>query len=354
MDKIKIAIYGVGAFGKIFYEALKDDYEIDFFIDEFTSIKEIYGKKVYKPQNAPKIKVFISVLQFSKQIEEKLKALKFLDIVSFQESILQNPEIFSITANRNYLWLTNDKAKMINKKLDDVKQLLNDKKSKDILENFINFRKTLNPKYYVKPKDKEYFPSDIKLFESDKNLNIVDCGAYIGDNLSDFVEHFKNVENIVSFEPDTNNIERLIENISILKNRYKNINFLLYPAGVYSQNTILKFSNNSASSSSCLDDSSSFEVSVVSLDKTLIGMKVDYIKMDVEGAEKEALWGAKNLINKYKPSLAICLYHKPEDLWELPLLIKEIEPSYDFYLRVHEDMFLSTVLYCIPARSKYV
>lgn len=351
MNKIKIAIYGVGAFGKIFYESLKDDYEIVFFIDEFTSIKEIYGKKVYKPQDVLNIKVFISVLQFSKQIEEKLKSLEFSDILSFQKSILQNPKIFSITADKSHLWLTKDKTKMINEKLDDVKQLLNDKKSKDILEDFIYFRKTLNPKYYVKPKDKEYFPSDIKLFEKDKNLNIVDCGAYTGDSLSDFVENFQSIDNIISFEPDTNNIGRLMENISILKNKYKSTNFLLYPSGVYSQNTILKFNNNRASSSSCFDDSSSFEISVVSLDKTLLGLKVDYIKMDVEGAEKEALLGAKNLINKYKPSLAICLYHKPEDLWELPLLIKEIEPSYNFYLRVHEDMFLSTVLYCIPAKE---
>ena len=70
--------------------------------------------------------------------------------------------------------------------------------------------------------------------------------------------------------------------------------------------------------------------------------------MDIEGAEKEALIGATQTIQKYKPNLAICLYHKPEDLWELPLLINELSNnSYDMYIRVHEDLYLSTVLYCI-------
>ncbi|HPE80842.1 MAG TPA: hypothetical protein PKZ35_12640 [Gammaproteobacteria bacterium] len=49
-----------------------------------------------------------------------------------------------------------------------------------------------------------------------------------------------------------------------------------------------------------------------------------------------------------QPLLAICVYHKPEDLWELPLLISEINPNYDMHLRVHSHMGLSTVLYCVP------
>lgn len=347
----KIAIYGVGAFGKIFYEALKDSYEIEFFIDELTTLKRLFHKNIYSPQEVSDIKIFISVLQYSKQIEEKLKALNFQEVLSFQQAVLENPNIFKVLAKKKYLWLTDEKNQMLSNKLSTVKELLKDQKSKDILEDFTMFRKTLDPKYYVKPKDKEYFPSDIKLFEEERNLNIVDCGAYIGDSLEDFVKNFKSVSSIVSFEPDMNNVNKLITNIKNLKEKYTDTSFITYPMGVFSDNKILKFTNNEASSSSHIDETSSVEISVVSLDKTLIGMKIDYIKMDVEGAEKEAILGSRTLINKYKPRLAICLYHKPEDLWELPLLIKQIEPSYDFYLRVHEDMFLSTVLYCIPAKE---
>jgi len=62
--------------------------------------------------------------------------------------------------------------------------------------------------------------------------------------------------------------------------------------------------------------------------------------------KKEALLGAK----KYKPNWVIYLYHKPEALWRLPLLIHEINPDYDMFVRVHEDMFLSTVLYCVGGK----
>lgn len=107
-------------------------------------------------------------------------------------------------------------------------------------------------------------------------------------------------------------------------------------------------------SSAIIDNSSSLEVSVVSLDTVILNSSPNYIKMDIEGSEKEAIIGAKNTIQKYKPNLAICLYHKPEDLWEIPLLINQIEPSYDMYIRVHEDMCLSTVLYCISKERRDV
>jgi hypothetical protein len=74
--------------------------------------------------------------------------------------------------------------------------------------------------------------------------------------------------------------------------------------------------------------------------------------MDIEGAEIEALCGAKECIRAYAPILTICVYHRPSDLWEIPLLIEEILPDgYDMYLRVHEHMGLSSVLYCLPKKG---
>ena len=75
-------------------------------------------------------------------------------------------------------------------------------------------------------------------------------------------------------------------------------------------------------------------------------MKPDYIKMDIEGAEKEALQGARETIKDFTPNLAISIYHKPEDLWEIPILINEINPNYDFFIRCHNHLCLETVLYC--------
>lgn len=70
-----------------------------------------------------------------------------------------------------------------------------------------------------------------------------------------------------------------------------------------------------------------------------------FIKMDIEGAELEALEGAKTTIVKNKPKLAICLYHKPDDLWKIPLYLKDLVPEYKFYIRHHGKVRWETVLY---------
>lgn len=69
--------------------------------------------------------------------------------------------------------------------------------------------------------------------------------------------------------------------------------------------------------------------------------------MDIEGAEMEALKGAENILKRDKPKLAICLYHKREDMWEIPYLIKSIKPEYKFFIRHYSNYEGETVLYAI-------
>lgn len=77
------------------------------------------------------------------------------------------------------------------------------------------------------------------------------------------------------------------------------------------------------------------------------GDKVTFIKMDVEGSELESLKGAKNTILRDKPKLAICIYHKPEDMVTIPLYIKELVPEYKLYVRHHSNSWAETVLYAV-------
>ena len=75
--------------------------------------------------------------------------------------------------------------------------------------------------------------------------------------------------------------------------------------------------------------------------------EVTYIKLDIEGAELEALKGAKKIIQKYKPRLAVCIYHKKEDLIEIPQYLKELVPEYKFYVRHYSNTTWETVLYAV-------
>ena len=77
-------------------------------------------------------------------------------------------------------------------------------------------------------------------------------------------------------------------------------------------------------------------VEMTSVDALLQGKPVDYIKMDVEGAERETLLGCRQTIAAWKPQLSVAAYHRTGDLWELPLLVKELCPEYRLYLRRHK------------------
>ena len=85
---------------------------------------------------------------------------------------------------------------------------------------------------------------------------------------------------------------------------------------------------------------------VVSLDSCITD-KVTFIKMDIEGAELNALKGSREIIKKYKPRLAVSVYHKKEDLIEIPLYIKELVPEYKLYIRHYSNAAIETVLYAV-------
>ena len=97
------------------------------------------------------------------------------------------------------------------------------------------------------------------------------------------------------------------------------------------------------------DDQSSGEcnVELCTIDRVLNGEKVTFIKMDIEGAELDALKGAEKSIVKHKPVLAISVYHMENDLVDIPLYIKSIVPEYKMYLRHYTNTVYDTVLYCI-------
>ena len=88
-------------------------------------------------------------------------------------------------------------------------------------------------------------------------------------------------------------------------------------------------------------------VEVDALDNQSWGKDVTFIKMDVEGFESNAILGAKRILQEQQPKLAISVYHRPEDIWALPLLILDINPNYKFYLRHYSLRNTETVLYGI-------
>lgn len=173
----------------------------------------------------------------------------------------------------------------------------------------------------------------------------VDLGCF--DAMTD-IELKKRIGNklksVIAFEPDAMRVKECRDNLESA-----HINYRLIEKGGWSKETTLHFVNSGGLLT--MSDSGE-EVEVTSVDYVLNGEKATFIKMDIEGAEYEALKGCQTTIQKYKPKLAICMYHKFTDIFEVPALILEYCPEYKFYLRHYSPDFTETVLYGIPEMQK--
>lgn len=143
---------------------------------------------------------------------------------------------------------------------------------------------------------------------------------------------------IIAFEPDSYNYENCLKNIDI-----RDCELLSYAA--WGRGEELCFS--SAGSGSNVFGTEGKRVKAESIDHVLNGERATFIKMDVEGAELKVLEGTESTIKKYKPRLAICIYHKPDDIYRIPLLLMDYRDDYKFYIRHYTSCSYETVLYAV-------
>lgn len=228
----------------------------------------------------------------------------------------------------------------------ELYDMLTEKKSKRTLIAVLMYRLSFNNQYLntVYSSPPEYFDIFNKLGNDE---TVIDCGGYIGDTLEEYLKYNSVPAKYIIYEPDKSNIENLEKNIASMNaNSFTEVYF----KGVGEKDDILYLKDERGMASTLSDKKSddSYEVEVTSIDNNnKKDGKITFIKMDIEGAEKSAIKGAKKTITDYSPKLAICLYHKPTDLWELPLLIKKINPDYTTFLirHYHKYSFTETILY---------
>lgn len=193
----------------------------------------------------------------------------------------------------------------------------------------------------------QYFPKGI--ITNEPNEVYVDCGAYIGDNIGDFINFSKgDFRKYYAFELSKKNYLKLQKNVCENWAEYAD-KFILENKGVSNSSGVIKYEEQDEGSK--LEDRGTMEAEVTALDEYFsLEEKVTFIKMDIEGAEMHALQGAERTISRNLPKLAICIYHKPQDLWEIPLFIKRNWEQYDIFIRHHTDLLNETVCYAVPRR----
>jgi FkbM family methyltransferase len=219
---------------------------------------------------------------------------------------------------------------------------LSDDPSKRCLLDITLFRLGLHTPYgSFQHTENQYFnPLTLGAFQS-KPIRFVDGGAYNGDTYLELCS-LADVQTAYLFEPDGANFSQLVRNVH---NKARPVQCL--PLGLSDSYRILSFSAGNGEGAS-ITESGSGHIAVTALDDVLAGHTVDFIKLDVEGAEVQALKGARKLIQRSRPVLALSLYHCPQDLWELPTMLAKMCTGYRFYIRQHFFNSFDSVLYAVP------
>ncbi|MDX2152385.1 MAG: FkbM family methyltransferase [Bryobacteraceae bacterium] len=161
---------------------------------------------------------------------------------------------------------------------------------------------------------------------------VLDCGANVGTFARMALN--RGASKVIAIEPAPENIECLRRNF---KAEIEQGRVVVYPKGVWDKDDFLTMHvdpKNSAADSFLIQRQGSIAVQklpLTTIDKMVAELKlekVDYIKMDIEGAEPNALRGGAETIKKFKPRMSLSVYHAPDHPVTIPKIVKETVPSY--------------------------
>ena len=282
--------------------------------------------------------IIIATTRFSKSIAKQLKANGFNNYLPYPVLSLIDPELYPHEIP--YIGIQEDFAQNIPRHL-GVFLSLTDDKSREVHDGLIQYRLKYDAAYadaVADQYDRQYF--DEKLVSYSEDGVFVDLGGYDGDTVEKYIQFGEEVyKKIYLFEPDKTILERA-------KVRLKNFDHIEYvPTGAYSKDGELRFSA-SGRTNGFFSEVGDLIIPVQKLDSVVKEDPI-LIKMDIEGSEKDALIGARDTIQRSKPKLAIAAYHFATDLWRLVDVIREINPSYNFYLRHYSETGLESVIYAV-------
>lgn len=186
----------------------------------------------------------------------------------------------------------------------------------------------------------QYFDKDI--MKPQPREMFIDGGCFNCGTDKEFIKWCSgDYERIYAFEPDTTNYEHCLEECE--KENIKKIE--IYNKGLWNCETELSFQQTGGQGSSIGEGKE--VISTTSIDAIVGDNPISFIKLDVEGAELEALQGAKQTISRNHPRLAICIYHKPEDVVMIPEYILSLHNDYKLYIRHYQISQCETIVYAL-------
>jgi FkbM family methyltransferase len=320
-----------------------------FLDDAADQIKHVCGLPVYNPttnrisesekQNSSVVFCVMNRKIDESAILQKLRKMGWKNCYAFSEF---GKKLFRETGIRCGML---DHRSLISNmdKITFVRSILSDEKSRSVFDGFIDFCLTLDEKVSID--SSQYFPKDIPRWKD--NLRLIDCGGYCGSVMMDAIENKYSLVDCISFEPDLINFQKLSQTIRSMDG------VIACPCAVSDKTQLIKF-RMQGDMGSFMDDDGDLMIQSVSIDEMLPTFAPNLIKMDIEGSEQKALRGARKTLEKYKPCLAISIYHMSDDLFEIPLYINQIYGcEYDYYMRKHSRTIADTILYVCPKNKSF-
>jgi len=330
-NNIKKYILGINKLGKSVLKHL----EVDGIIDDFTRVQKSRKKNILQIEDVPKNSIIITVATGS-PLEVKIKLdelgythFNYLAFIRYSKLPLVHPP-FIMDFKDDFL--------QNESKYQETYNLLTDEKSKEIFKKVLNFKMTFDLEFmegFTNNFEEQYF--DKELIPNIKNISFVDGGAYVGDTLPSIIKKFRDYKKIYCIEPNDLHIKIAKRNFS----EQRDIEFI--NCGLGNKKRIS--SQNQEVQDNCTHDYQSESIDTID---NLIKEKVDFIKLDIEGAEQDTIEGANQTILNHHPILAICIYHKAEDWYKIPELVLDIRNDYKVYIRHYMEGIYETVMYFIP------
>ena len=349
--KSGVAIYGAASTGVLCHKILEGKVAVDCFLDDdITKVGSSFcGLKVVKPEDFLHGKdcpfVVLGTIYSSKVIDrlqqtEEAEKITVYDISAlYEHAKYEQQKPFMTVHDDSYVW----------DNIDRLYDICPDAESHKIIDTmkFVYKNNYTHFDVYrsIASKEEQYFTKQVLKFLGGKSVSLIDAGAYHGEIISDIIRHRICIKNLYLVEADADNFKTMKKTVSaandiigegvhlVMKGLWDSVGDI-YLEGDDKLCRIVDYPTNN-------------RIAVTTIDEIVKG-NIDFVKMDIEGAEMRALKGGLETIKHDRPALAIAIYHSPEDFVRIPLFLHEQLSHYKFSMLHHMDEYCDTVLYGIP------
>tara|TARA_A200000113_G_C8862423_1_gene353724 strand:+ start:985 stop:2031 length:1047 start_codon:yes stop_codon:yes gene_type:complete len=331
-----IVIFGSSVGGSILSDYLrKNNFNPLCFSDNDTVKwgRKFCGKKIIPPNEIPKDSLVLIASNWAHEISLQLNTMNIenVDLTCWDDRWRVNFDI--------------NKLSTAKQEQQAIRALFQDEESKNVWDAYLKYRHTADASILIPSQYAFYGHPKVSVSQGDI---VFDVGSYDGETAKFFLE--SGASKVYAFEPDSSNYNLVCKNIKL----WNKPNIIALNYGFWNEKATLSFTEDSLhdtqkslSKEQKTGSAVNTKIKVTSIDSFIseIDEMPTLIKMDIEGAELNALLGAKELLKKEKPKLQISVYHEWDDLWKIPALIKNINSDYKFYLSHHQKNLFELVLY---------